>query len=737
MGIFDDIPDDTPDETDVVNRMASLPSQSSRGPASSLGAIQTAPDHPVQDSVLHEAATQPVYGVNEGIDALYNLPGTSANITSSLARKYTEATSGLPDAAKAGLPGYGAAVLLGKLPQIRPARMASRFNEPDPWSNMANDAAEGFGLKKPFPNAAPETGAPEPTTTAGRFGRSIGQQAGASILPMAGMMEAGIMPATRAVLAQNAASAVGAGVGTEAAKEAGYGPIGQTVAGLAGGFVSPAIYNIGARAAGIPKNAVAYGRHVVEEAQNPQLAADRGTVGALRQAEIAPEEFREGLKPEMPKSGLFDDIPDEIGGNDVDPLGYYSGALEAAKSLPQARGTPEQMLSMLRRGGAKNAEIEATKLMEFLGDKKFVTRNEIIQHLEENRVGLNEVTYRGKPKDDVDELYGQLAPSYGDQTRLPNAKWSDYSLDPNNPSYRETVLHLPARAMSYEDYLPYTGMRDGAEAQRAYREYVISVEKLGGDPNFRSGHFPEPNITGHMMTSLVKDGEGKPVFLVDQIQSDWGQRLRDSGGARDEAKIADLERQHKFAMEAMDAAEKAGRDAYPNAPSWHVLATHEARNGAQNAYDLLTNYDKTLQQEARIQGELDTATAAAPGHPLVNTTSQWVTTTLRRAIQQAIEAGADKIAIPTGDTVLSYNPGDKHGMNEFYNKIVPLALKKIMRGHDVAYPEPARVDKLETPTKGPAGEGFTVFPITDAVKQSANRGQPLFARGGSLTSSPP
>jgi hypothetical protein len=134
----------------------------------------------------------------------------------------------------------------------------------------------------------------------------------------------------------------------------------------------------------------------------------------------------------------------------------------------------------------------------------------------------------------------------------------------------------------------------------------------------------------------------------------------------------------------------------------------------------------------RLRAELRTAEAATSGHPLVNTTSQWVATTLRRAINQAIEAGADKIAIPTGDTVLSYNPGDKHGMNEFYNKIMPLALKKIMRGHDADYPEPARVDKLETPTKGKVGKGFTVFPITDAIRKSVHGGQPLFARGGQV-----
>ena len=41
---------------------------------------------------------------------------------------------------------------------------------------------------------------------------------------------------------------------------------------------------------------------------------------------------------------------------------------------------------------------------------------------------------------------------------------------------------------------------------------------------FKSRHFDAPNIVGHMMTSVNKL-DGKPVYTIDQIQSDWGQRI--------------------------------------------------------------------------------------------------------------------------------------------------------------------------------------------------------------------
>ena len=71
----------------------------------------------------------------------------------------------------------------------------------------------------------------------------------------------------------------------------------------------------------------------------------------------------------------------------VDHLGYYSGAFRAAKSLRQAKGTPEQMLSQLRAGGAKAGEIEATGLGKFLEGRQSVTRDEIANYLERNRGG--------------------------------------------------------------------------------------------------------------------------------------------------------------------------------------------------------------------------------------------------------------------------------------------------------------------------------------------------------------
>lgn len=120
-----------------------------------------------------------------------------------------------------------------------------------------------------------------------------------------------------------------------------------------------------------------------------------------------------------------------------------------------------------------------------------------------------------------------------------------------------------------------------------------------------------------------------------------------------------------------------------------------------------------------------------PGHPLVNTTDQWVNTTLRRALRQAADENASAVAVPSGRTVLSYNPGDEHGMGVFYDRIVPKNLGNILAKMDPAISRQI-VEQLETPGRGMTGQGFSYFPLTDEAKTAIKRGMPLFGLGSAL-----
>ncbi len=538
----------------------------------------------------------------------------------------------------------------------------------------------------------------------------------------------------------------------------------------------------------------------------------------------------EGPPGNFRQSGGFDDLmrvsaqDAETGQSmrrDLDALGYYSQALEAAKSWNQKKGTPEQALMWLKKSGVKDAEIEATGLKAFLDGKKSVTQEEVVGHLEASRVGLSEVNRPNEAADaetlamqremrelgerinelnrqtrnladdsdeaasiveELAELRGRMEELHDHDPYAGAPSWRDYSLDPSNPTYRETVLHLPERGEGFEaldtELNRLVNERDDIEAGigdisnaspeqlAAYDDVAARIQqrrealRQNKQETFRSGHFSEPNIIGHMMTSMTTH-RGRPVYTIDQIQSDWGQKLRDDG-AKDDAKIADLKRRYADA----EAKRQMVRDRPSDDPE------------RQKAFE-----DANL-----LRAELSTAEASAPGNPLVNTTDQWVNTTLRRAIRQAAEADAEYIAIPSGDTVLSYNPGDTAGMRGFYGSgeravsaeavdaakawlrdktgkdpddewgfsngsdyvhiatkefgfvaptmeakpiqgIVPKNLRNLLQKIDKASPGPERIDTLDSPSgKTELGRGFSLFPLSETVKRAVlSEGQPMFA----------
>lgn len=318
-------------------------------------------------------------------------------------------------------------------------------------------------------------------------------------------------------------------------------------------------------------------------------------------------------------------------------------------------------------------------------------------------------------------------------------RWSAHSLDPENPTYREVVLHLPDKMddlQARKDALMSEVRTKPGEArlQEINNElFAINQEANARKANrFQSGHFDEPNIVGHMMVSeniihhnkaamdeitkkmrslgnwaadpekqaqwmalqqqyrdLDKAGKAR-VLTLDQVQSDWGQKLRD-GGVRDEAKVADL----KARIAEIDPIVKDAHKAFKLGLSEHPdsVGTENIQKLSQGLfgqpYEKLSGeqrlelskvasennkkiaalervYKEAQSKRGLLEAELRTAEAATPGHPLVNTTDQWLNTTLRRAIRMASEEGQDYIAIPSGHTVLSYNPGQEGGMLGFY-----------------------------------------------------------------------
>lgn len=329
----------------------------------------------------------------------------------------------------------------------------------------------------------------------------------------------------------------------------------------------------------------------------------------------------------------------------VDDLGYYSKLDEVLGTL---RPTDTVTMDTLAKRGVKAAEIEARGLSPFIAGGKGAKVSELQSGAQP--VQVKETRYNTEHSQMMEER--DLAAQYRERGMSPDQaaimasrvmdkrtgrggepKWRDYATDGDNPSYHEGVLHLPLK--------PYDQLKPGES----------------GAPDFRSGHWDEPNAIAHYRASMQPTEGGGKAYLIDELQSDWGQKLRD-GGVRDEAKIGELRPRAEAAATKKMEAHAALKAALGGDDGALKQRLQEEYTAAKSHADLL-------------DAELRTAEAATPGNPFVNTTEQWMTTALRRMMRNAAEQQADGIAITPGQvhtdrfslakhvTGLKYSPDTK------------------------------------------------------------------------------
>jgi len=130
--------------------------------------------------------------------------------------------------------------------------------------------------------------------------------------------------------------------------------------------------------------------------------------------------------------GLFDEQRTLFQRVNQSAEGLRSALLSAATNMKQAKGSGEQMLGILRNtSGVKEEEIAWTGLDDFLSDKPTVSKQEIVDYLDQNQVKIDEVTLGDKP---ISELEKGIDISEG-----------------KDPEGNDALV------MTYEDFDGYTG----------------------------------------------------------------------------------------------------------------------------------------------------------------------------------------------------------------------------------------------------------------------------------------
>jgi hypothetical protein len=349
-----------------------------------------------------------------------------------------------------------------------------------------------------------------------------------------------------------------------------------------------------------------------------------------------PKVVKGATKAVQATKGMPVGMSTQMVGEGVSELGFYSAAKEAVNSIQQPKGTGEQFLKQIEKTpGVKPEEIKWTGLDDFLKSKKSVTKAEVQEFLDKNRVDVQEVNLANKTATYSGEL----------------PKFSKYTL-PGGENYREILLTLPTRGQTELDSAQKVAGDLRLQTANLMEQWKSASELNPGDPNnaalyqkvaesrklrdkaeeaaqslkdqiksqtYQSSHFDQPNILAHLRVNDRVDADGKKVLFVEEVQSDWHQTGRKRG-----YKNLDVEKQ--------------------------ILDIEEQMSNLADIRDPVTNQIVNEQEFSalwRKKDELLKQMGTVPDAPFKTT---WHELALKRAIQLASEGGYDRVAFTTGKT---------------------------------------------------------------------------------------
>ena len=427
----------------------------------------------------------------------------------------------------------------------------------------------------------------------------------------------------------------------------------------------------------------------------------------------APDSLKAKSTPEQVAQGRADFLAEPSRGNappsarlmpDVggqDALGMFSAAERATVNLKQERGSAAQMLAMIKKGGVKQDELAELGLDQFLEGNRKVTKDEIIDHLVENQVTVEETVlgdvdpsgrYTVRPESEAyndstltdsfvvwdninNEQVGRT--HYGETTAQAEVKRLGGD-DPRNltqhesyvepgaveGSYRELLLRLPdkaakARVIQAEDGLFYIQhspheRSEVAHASRQSAESVLAKSPPSMEPpseTYTGGHYGEhPNVLAHVRFNDRVSDHGK-TLNIEEIQSDWHQEGRKKGYRTDVdpailKKINDI----KKAEDKLDSEIQARN--YADDVPQHVLNADDPAALGDFIAELNRNDPRYKKREA-IRNErlvLESQVAQRGTVPDAPFKTSWHELAMKRMIAYAVQNGYDAISWTKGET---------------------------------------------------------------------------------------
>jgi hypothetical protein len=469
-----------------------------------------------------------------------------------------------------------------------------------------------------------------------------------------------------------------------------------------------------------------------------------------------------------PPTGAVTMAPSSLPKSDI---GFYS-QLEAAVQPLQNKGTGQQYLAQIQKSaGVKPEEIQWTGLDTFLQDRQSVTKTEIQDYLNANRVDVQEVRLEAstgqripltneeqarlnvlREREQTEGLGGLESEEYSDllnkeiafEEFYDKTRFSDYTL-PGGENYREILLTLPSSRPSIKNMSP--------------AEYNAAVEAAdrAGVQDFQTTHFDQLNILAHLRVN-DRTVDGKKTLFVEEIQSDWHQAGRKKGYKISTDKWNELSNLYQKELtgplsqkeidriaELEKLGEQTSRESVPDAPfktSWHELSLKRAiQEAAEKGYDQIAfttgktqaeRYDLSKQinsiavpsilgnsRSVRINAPSESFKMMVDNNGIVTgyySATQFTGKPLDEVVGKEMAAKIMEATEPKEFSGLDLQVGGE-GMKGFYDNILPKSLDKLGKKFD------AKVGKTEMD-----GAEVWQMDITPQMRESVTtKGQPLFA----------
>jgi hypothetical protein len=362
---------------------------------------------------------------------------------------------------------------------------------------------------------------------------------------------------------------------------------------------------------------------------------------------------------------------------------FYSQLQRTISTKMPEKTTAEQVLKIIDNPqNVKPEEVKWSGLKLWLEGKEKVTKAEVMDFLRDNQLKIEEVekgnaknryyaTQNGEgdwdiinkntrqvedviSSDDAEDASEALAFFHDDYSE-PDTKFSQYVL-PGGEYYRELLFMLP----------PNDNIKDPAnweEAGELMRKYGIPGDEYPGETDeesfarigkeirqkhrptlFHSSHWDEPNVLAHTRFNERQTPDGKKVFFVEEVQSDWHQKGRNEG-YKAETKYSDYDTWQSL-------YKRAGKMIEEN-DLFGFASKFEARQAMMNDDYFVDNHEFKSHDDIWLARELRQAhrerTLFEKGVPDAPFRKTWHEFVLKRLIRLASENGFDYMAWTTGE----------------------------------------------------------------------------------------